>query len=376
MTDVCLVLEGTWPSTTGGVSTWVQGLLEGMHGLTVDVVHLRADDAASSTGAHFVPPPAVRHVIDVPLDPTRAELDPAVVDALPDAPVYHALSSSWAGAVAAATGRPVLLTEHGIAWREARSWAGELETGRTPIAGVDWGSVVGDLARQAYAGATHVTTVCEANARVQRDAGVPAHRLTVIPNAVALPPHRARVTPDPTAPTIGFIGRVVPIKDVATFLRACAVVAGAIPGARFVVAGPLDHDPAYAERCVALRDDLGLGHALNFTGTVDGAALAADLDLVVLTSRSEGAPMALLEAMAAGTPVVATDVGGCREVVGPGGLLTPVRQPAATAAAILRLVTDGQAWRAASTAARALAETRSPHAVVAAYRELYDRLAA
>ena len=378
MSDVCLVLEGTWPTTTGGVSTWVQGLLDGLDGLDVTVAHLRADDAAA-VPTDFVAPRAVTRIVDIAIDPTRPDVDAAIADRIPEARVYHALSSAWSGAVAADVAArrraPMLLTEHGIAWREARTWTTELETGRTPIAGIDWAAAIDALARQAYAGATHVTTVCEANARVQRAAGVTAE-ITVIPNAVPLPPRRTRVAPDPTAPRVGLVGRVVPIKDIATFLRACALVREVATAATFVVAGPLDHDPAYVEACFDLRAQLGLTDAVTFAGTVDAPALVAELDVVVLTSRSEGAPLALLEAMAAGTPVVATDVGGCAEVVADGGVLTPVGVPRATAEAILGLTGDASTWMATSTRARLLAERRSPRALVAAYRELYETLTA
>ncbi|HEX4905530.1 MAG TPA: GT4 family glycosyltransferase PelF [Acidimicrobiales bacterium] len=379
MADVCVILEGTWPSVTGGVSTWVQCLLEGLDGVDVSVVHLRADETPSSRRG-FTPPASVRRIVDVAIDPTRPDLDAAVGALVPEAAVYHALSSAWSGAlaadVAARRSAPMLLTEHGIAWREARTWTTELETGRTPIAGIDWAAAITDLARRSYRGATHVTTVCRANARLQEASGVPEGRISVIPNAVPLPPEVPRVAPTPDAPRVGFIGRVVPIKDVVTFLRACALVRDAAPNATFVVAGPLDHDPEYASACQQLARELGLADVLTFTGTVDATALAADLDVVVLTSRSEGAPFALLEAMAAGTPVVASDVGGCREVVGDGGALTPVADPEATAAAILRLTGSASTWHDRSSRARAMAARRSPEQLVSAYRGLYERLSA
>lgn len=111
---------------------------------------------------------------------------------------------------------------------------------------------------------------------------------------------------------VGWIGRLVPIKDPATFLDAAAIVAEQVPKARFVVVGegPLESEAR------ARAESLGLGARVAFAGfRTDMAPVMADLDVVVSSSRKEGMPVALLEAMAAARPVVATRVGGTPELV-------------------------------------------------------------
>jgi glycosyltransferase involved in cell wall biosynthesis len=113
------------------------------------------------------------------------------------------------------------------------------------------------------------------------------------------------------------------------------------------------------------------------TGETDPAPWYARMDALALTSISEAQPLVALEAMAAGVPVVATDVGGCREVVGDAGVLTRAGDPRATADALLRLGHD-ELLRARLAAAgrRRTAGTHDPRRVYGAYREMYERLAA
>jgi glycosyltransferase involved in cell wall biosynthesis len=143
---------------------------------------------------------------------------------------------------------------------------------------------------------------------------------------------RRRLDLPPDGPVVTIVGRLVSIKDHATFIRAAGKVLAEHPGATFVVAGdgPMRED-------VELDARLTLGDAVRFTGWVDDLpALYRASDIVVLTSRSEGTPVALIEAAAAGTPVVATDVGGVREVVlnGVTGDLVPPGDHRAVAAAL------------------------------------------
>jgi len=223
-----------------------------------------------------------------------------------------------------------------------------------------------------YGAAGAVTSVCGPNARAQQALGATGAR--VIPNPVGPAPERA---PDTSGFLVGFVGRVVAVKDVATFLQACAVVAEKRADARFVVIGPMDHEPEYAQACVELAVRLGLEERIEFTGATDPAPWLARMDALVLTSLSEAQPLVALEAMAAGVPVVATDVGGCREAIGDAGLLTRSGNPAGTAAALLRLAADDLLRARLGAAGRRRASTtHDPGRVYGAYREMYARLAA
>lgn len=123
-----------------------------------------------------------------------------------------------------------------------------------------------------------------------------------------------------SAPLVGIVGRLVPVKDVPTFLAAARSIRDAVPEARFAVVG----DGELAGRLRERARELGLGDRVHFTGwRRDLEDVYADLDVVMLTSLNEGTPVSLIEAGAAARPVVATRVGGVPDVVQPGvnGLL-------------------------------------------------------
>lgn len=383
MVDVCMVVEGTYPYLTGGVSAWVQDHVEALDELSFCVVNLRDPDAP---GAARYSPPANTAVLDVLLDPERDTLGPEVAAALPSARVYQGLATGLAGAVAAdaaaAHDRPFLLTEHGLAWREAAAGIsgcsphGTVPRGRSAEAHearARHGAFVGAMARDSYGRASAITTVCEHNRRHQSLHGAHPSRLGVIPNAA--PIVEARSVNEGAVLRVGLIARVVAIKDVLTFVRACALVAPILPQMEFVVIGPDDHEADYAARCREEAASLGLAERLVFTGETDPTPWYPLLDVVVLTSLSEAQPRVLLEAMAAGIPVVATAVGGCAELVGrDAGLLTQVGDARATAAALVTLGRDRLLRASMGAAGRArITADYAPGLVHGAWRDLYGR---
>jgi glycosyltransferase involved in cell wall biosynthesis len=151
-------------------------------------------------------------------------------------------------------------------------------------------------------------------------------------------------------PIVGIVGRLVPIKDHDTFLAAAATVARSDPSVTFVIAGDGDRR-AELER----RAELLLGDRCRFLGwTLDLPNLYAALDVVVLTSRKEGTPVALLEAAAAERPVVATRVGGVPDAVEHGvtGVLVAPGDGKAVAANVLSLLRDEERGRRMGAAGR------------------------
>ena len=147
-------------------------------------------------------------------------------------------------------------------------------------------------------------------------------------------------------PVIGFTGRIVREKGAVEFVKAAGIVSREIPGAFFIMTGaPLesDRDGCLAE-IEALIESEGLTGRLVMTGyRTDVPAILSLLDLFAMPSYREGMPRSLLEAMASGLPVVATDIRGCREEVidGETGLLVPPRDHYALGEAILKILSDG-----------------------------------
>jgi glycosyltransferase involved in cell wall biosynthesis len=324
---------------------------------------------------------------------------------LPAARVYHAVSTGYAGVLAAAaskrTGRPMLLTEHGIYARErdmelARAtWIREPELDpRLPVEQTSplrrfWSRFFRRLAHVAYHQSTRIVTLSEVNREKQVADGAATARTTIVPNGVDVaqlaesigePVARA-----PGAPVrIGFVGRVVPIKDVITFIKACDL---ALRDVRLEirVIGPEEEEPAYAERCRALVAALGRQHDIQFVGPKPLAEIYSSVDVVVLTSFSEGQPLVILEAHAVGVPCIATDVGACREMLegqrgdrfGPSGIVTSVADPEESAAAIVRLARDHGLRRRMGDAGRARVRACYGRThMLDAYRSLYRELGA
>jgi glycosyltransferase involved in cell wall biosynthesis len=291
---------------------------------------------------------------------------------------YHAVATGYAGLLAALwshrTGRPLMVTEHGIYARERDMELARADWIRDEAGGVAdphttwaprisplrrlWSSFFKALSRMAYVQARHIITLSDVNRSKQIVDGAPPEKIDIVPNGVALQdtqPPRPQDAPGDVAAVparrlrVGFVGRVVPIKDLVTFVRACDIALNAVDLDVRVI-GPAEEDSGYAARCRELVSRLGRTDQIRFVGPMPPDQIYADLDVVVLTSFSEGQPLVILEAYACGVPVVATDVGACREMIegrteqdrriGPSGFVTRVAAPKETAAALVRLARD------------------------------------
>jgi glycosyltransferase involved in cell wall biosynthesis len=482
--DVCLVLEGTYPYVTGGVSSWTHDLLQAQQDLTFHLVTLLPKDS-TLTLRYQVPgnvvgqTPIVIQGLPAGGRPTRrdaqliARLEPALlrlqsrggladlrelvtllgpvrtslgadrlmnsphawsmlVDMyratvpassfldffwswrslagglfsvlladLPDAGVYHGVSTGYAGLVLARaaieTGRPAIVTEHGIYTNERRI---EMATARwlhdPPAEGLQIdrpGRTLRDVWVDSFVGYSHccyeacreIITLYEGNQQFQLQDGAPPEKLRIIPNGIDYDAYAGlQRAPGPRRPTVALIGRVVPIKDIKTFIRACAMLRQTIPDVEALVMGPTDEDEAYHAECVELVRHLKLENTVTFTGRVVLKDYFPRIDVLVLTSISEAQPLVVLEAGAAGIPSVTTDVGSCREllygrrgespVLGPGGDVTPLCHPSATAHAMAHLLTDRSWYERCSRAIKERVRVAYHKRVVdQAYRDLYMR---
>ncbi len=277
-----------------------------------------------------------------------------------------------------------------LTWLSRRSWVGPETLAnlwrrlqKTPVDGLMlltvvpniWGRILGRLAgvpviigncrggaaprrqheRWLWPLADHL--ICNSAAlktELSRHCGEPPGRVTVIHNGVDPDYFRPPAAPGRHPARVLSVGRFVPDKDHATLLRAFALVLRDHPGAELWLVG--DGPGREASRQLA-ADILPPGKVRFFPGQEDLRPFYQQAGLFVLSSVQEALPNVVLEAMAAGLPVVATRVGGLPELVAPGrtGWLAPPRDPAALAAAISQVLADPLTRQAFARAGRELA---------------------
>jgi glycosyltransferase involved in cell wall biosynthesis len=177
---------------------------------------------------------------------------------------------------------------------------------------------------------------------------------------------------DPERRLVAQVGRLESQKDYPTYLTAAADVAARVADVDFLAVG----EGALRPQLEAAAARLRLGSRVRFTGVRhDVPALLGGVDVLVLASRYEGLPNAVIEAMAAGAVAVATDVGGVRELIVPDetGIIVPVDRPDAIAAAVAGLLSDPARMRAMALAARRRIEERfTVDAMVRRTQAAYD----
>lgn len=482
--DVCLILEGTYPYVTGGVSGWAHGLIKeqshlsfhllaiqpkdmelelkyDLPGNVIGLTTVRLNDLPQGATVNPVLAARVHRALREPLTRLTSETPMKLADLrrimeilgsinaplgsellldreeawaqllelyeqgfqdhsfldyfwsyraiagglysvllapLPQAGIYHAMSTGYAGLMAARakveTGKPVFVTEHGIYTNERRievTSADWLEATSSKALTIDsprrdlrdlWIDSINNFSHVCYEACDSIITLFKGNQTPQLEDGASPEKMQIIPNGVDVKRFGALNHRRQDIPTIALIGRVVPIKDVKTFIRACGLLKQNTPELKAYIIGPTDENPDYYTECATLVQMLGLDGNIIFTGQAKVDDYLPNIDVLVLTSISEAQPLVLLEAGAAGIPVVATHVGACREIIegteaedpaiGPGGIITPLASPASTADAIYTLLSDNAMYDAASKAIRERVNSYYNEAIQQqAYRNLY-----
>ena len=463
---VCLVIEGSYPYITGGVSSWIHELIGGLP--EVEFVLFTLSPSADQELRYALPPNVVGQV-DIPLgkrppksgarrgkkgggDEVRAALsahlrmfageEPDLADFLgsiperhslhrdavldkrawsfvgaqnrarnplypfsdyfwawkgahdlifnllaaeaPEADLYHSVSTGFAGLAALAAkvrkGKPFLLTEHGLYHKER-----EIEIRKaTFVKGYQrdlWSRIYDRVASLCYSNADLCTSLFAENRRYQLDLGAKPENALVIPNGIDIERFSVERAKIDERFHVGFVGRVVPIKDVKTYILAAKLLIDRLgEGEReviFHIIGPEDEDPEYAAACRRLAADLKIEGRIEFTGRKDVRDYYRFLDVVVLTSVREAQPLVILEAYAAGIPVVSTDVGNVSELLeGDRRFIAPVKDAEGIAEGIRYVFSHPQemAELAERNRARAIADYDKKE-LLARYGELYARFA-
>lgn len=423
MSDVCLVLEGTFPYITGGVSSCVYQLIEETPQLTYNIIYIGAKKSIDKEYKYPIPKnvnlikeiflfdndpgrEVIPHKIGLKpdqidllknsllfqgnqrteelyqlfFDPNTREYDPddlfcskeiwdlleseynekfdtlnapSFIDYfytwrfsnyplfkilssdIPKSNVYHSMCTGYAGLLASIAklkyNSPMILTEHGIYTHERKieisqsDWLYSSDkevTARRKMSFFKdwWMNKFINLGDMAYTQADDITTLYEGNKQKQINHGANEEKITIIPNGI----NKNKLTKDIASEhiykkqakiSIALIGRVVPIKDIKTFIKSISYLNHYFSDYEVVILGPTDEDTAYFEECETLVKILGLNDKINFCGKVDLKYYYPQIDLVVLSSISEGQPLVMLEAFSFNIPVITTDVGSCSELI-------------------------------------------------------------
>jgi polysaccharide biosynthesis protein PelF len=268
---------------------------------------------------------------------------------VPKADLYHSVSTGYAGVIGALAkqlyDKPFVLTEHGIYSREREEEI--IKAGWVKGYFKDlWIDYFYRLSGAAYQSADRVITLFNRNREIEIELGCEPDKIGIIPNGVNVAEY-AEIADSPTYDNariqIGAIVRVVPIKDIKTMIQSFALVKRQVPEAELYIMGPTEEDEEYYKECLLLVDSLKVEDVI-FTGEVRIKEHLGRMDMILLSSVSEGMPLAVLEAMVSAKACVTTDVGSCRELlfgnddgIGPAGVVVPVMHYEQMASAIVKL---------------------------------------
>lgn len=309
--------------------------------------------------------------------------------------IVHSPSTGYAGFLGALLKRnrgiPYIVTEHGIYTRERKidllnaQWINRdyifqnltLETLKNL-----WINFFINLGKVCYDKADKVFCLFDEAKAAQISLGCSSEKIEVIPNGVEIQKYtyyRKKTIP----PVIALIGRVTPIKDIKTFIKAIKLLTEKMPEAEGWIVGPEEEDPDYANECRLLTEVLDMKEKIKFLGFRELEDILPQIGLCTLTSISEGMPLVVLESFAAGVPCVTTDVGSCKQLIygglnkedinlGKAGEVVKVGDSKALSEAYYTLLTDKQQYlKAQQVAIERVEKFYSFERFINSYRNIY-----
>lgn len=268
---------------------------------------------------------------------------------VPQADLYHCVATGYAGVLGSMAKHfhncKLLVSEHGIYTREREEElikAGWVEGVYKNI----WIEQFKKMSELAYAKADMVTCLYAHARELQLELGCPEDKIRITPNgidAVGLSNLPGKLPEDESYINIGAVLRVTPIKDVKTMIQSFAFAKKQVPQLKLWIMGPCEEEEGYARECFELVEQLHVEDVI-FTGRINIKDYLGRMDFTILTSISEGQPLTILESFAAHKPVIATDVGNCRELLygnddafGSAGILTHIMNLDEISAAMVEL---------------------------------------
>ena len=300
-----------------------------------------------------------------------------------DADLFHSASTGYAGILATSLAikgnKPFLLSEHGIYGREREE---ELLKAKwvTGIYKKFWIDFFYSISNAAYNRADIITALFNANREIQIKLGVERKKTEITPNGINYDKLNIEKKEHDKI-IVGSILRIVPIKDVMTMIRAFSIVKRRYDDVIFYLMGPTDEDKSYYQQCKNLVKLLNLEDTIIFTGRVNIKEYLGIIDILVLTSISEGQPLVILEGWSAKIPFVSTDVGSCKDLLvkdkyeGHCGIITKLAAPSETAKAILKLIENPKLRKEmGENGLKRVKRLYNDKVLIKSYRDLYDKL--
>jgi glycosyltransferase involved in cell wall biosynthesis len=304
---------------------------------------------------------------------------------IPKADVYHSVSTGYAGVVGSLAKhlhkKPLLLTEHGIYSREREEEIIKADWVKGYFKDL-WIEYFYNLSSCIYEAADQVITLFNRNKEIEVEVGCDEAKISIIPNGVNIDNYKnLAAAPQDGKLRIGAIVRVVPIKDIKTMIQSFALVKEEVPNAEMYIMGPIEEDEQYYQECMQMVEAMEIKDII-FTGEVQIKDYIGQMDVLMLTSISEGQPLAILEGMACAKPFVATNVGSCRELleglddgIGPAGIVAPVMHYEQLAKGVIQLCKNEKLRETMGRNAFERVQRYYKHqSFIASYRNLYQTL--
>ncbi|WP_234697156.1 GT4 family glycosyltransferase PelF [Nitrosophilus alvini] len=287
--------------------------------------------------------------------------------------IVHSPSTGYAGFLGALLGfnykKPFILTEHGIYTRERKidmlnaDWLidnrtiFQKELGTISHIKNMWIKFFEGIGKISYEAANPIISLFENARKIQIAYGAAPEKTKVVPNGIDIEKFKKlrHLRKEKIPKVITLIGRVVPIKDIKTFIKAMRIAANRIKDIEGWIVGPENEDPDYAKECRLLVETLGLKNHIKFLGFQRVEDILPKTGILTLSSISEGMPLVVIEGFGAGVPAVTTDVGSCSQLIyggideedrkiGSAGEVVPIANPSKLAQAYIKLFENENLW--------------------------------